>query len=36
MVIKGKRKWKKLMASNDHLSHYYHGKWSPDNISGYN
>ena len=25
-----------VMASNDHLSHYYHGKWSPDNISGYN
>lgn len=24
-----------IMASNDHLPHYYHGKWSPDNISGY-
>lgn len=25
-----------VMASNDHLPHYYSGKWSPDNISGYN
>ena len=24
-----------VMASGDHKPHYYHGKWSPDNISGY-
>ncbi|MDD6071575.1 MAG: hypothetical protein PUC12_12315 [Clostridiales bacterium] len=23
------------MSSSDHKSHYYHGKWSPDNCSGY-
>lgn len=24
-----------VMASGDHKAHYYHGKWSPDNCSGY-